>query len=474
MRKSTDGQSYPLAELNAMAPSASDDNGSRTTLDRLREKIVLALPPSASIDVHDLDRLGWAVTLSLLHGLLYIALFLSFLVSGTLSEMSKKFLAIEAPEAGTAVCEAVPVAVTGTFLADINGRWSSDKRYDKTKALYQLDMTASLVTPAAFTLAMNNFTEQLRAIGERQKGYDVVSSQIAWDAFRAVANAQANMQFRPYSQIEGTFAGLRMFYGAKYPILSSREGLCDTTSFDSPTYSNADMILSTPFPAQVSPTSVPALHPAMQNVPPFQSGSGAPIVNGNESFAAIYEPCPDQIRIEEGVFGIKYSGTNSFDMDLRSALTAFALNMGIIDVSALVLASSDSIKFGSLEVLDEIFVSENYPDMSEVQCFTLVDNPRVCFALDLDYKTYIYPVITTTTYASKSSRRPCSCPHDVLDFECNFAKQIQLTLVFSKTGDEQGILFGFRRLLPTILSTGRSRPRRWYRILPTLPIISIL
>lgn len=201
MRKSIDGKSYPLAELNAIiAPSASDDDGSRTALERLREKIVQALPPSTSIDVHDLDRLGWAVTLSLLHGLLYTALFLSFLVSGTLSEMSKKFLAIEAPEAGTAVCEAVPVAVTGTFLADINGRWSSDKRYDKTKALYQLDMTASLVTPATFMLAMNNFTEQLRAIGERQKGYDVVSSPGTpfelWQARRPICSSDHTVRSR--------------------------------------------------------------------------------------------------------------------------------------------------------------------------------------------------------------------------------------------------------------------------------------
>lgn len=120
--------------------------------------------------------------------------------------MAKKFLSQKMPSSALATCESVPVAVTGTFFADDEGRWSSSKGYDNSFPLYQLDMTATNIRPEDYTKAMQQFAAQVQAVGARQANSDVISSLIAWDFFRAAPDTDANMQFRPLSDIAQTLA----------------------------------------------------------------------------------------------------------------------------------------------------------------------------------------------------------------------------------------------------------------------------
>lgn len=141
----------PPRTKSAMQRSISKDTripgeAKLTTVDRLKEKLVQSLPLSAAIDIEDLDRLGWSVHISSLHILLYGVVLFYFVASGTITEVAKKYVALEAPSSALATCEEVPAAITATFRADMRGVWNSQLGFDNSAAIYQLQMTATEVT----------------------------------------------------------------------------------------------------------------------------------------------------------------------------------------------------------------------------------------------------------------------------------------------------------------------------------------
>ena len=409
-------------------PHIDDEGAKMSNLDRIKEKLLHALPESKSIDTGDLERLGWAHGLSIFYILLYAALLVYFVASGTVGEMAKKFLSLDAPSSDIATCESVPVAVTGTFYADRKGQWSNSKGYDKTSAVYRLDLTGTTARPEEYTKAMQQFAAQVQAVGARQAGYDIVSSLIAWGVFRTVPDIEVNMQFRPYSQIEKIFGGL---YSYK-PIISSEEGLCDTFEFANPVYTSSDNIFSTPIPPSTD-SAAPTLKPTALRAPSPRPTKAASTATTSDDDATGYVSCFDQL----GALMFGSGGAYSFDVDMRSVLMAFALNMGIIDVSALTVVYSQNRTIGSLRNVEWMdYVSDTYPDMEEVSCYRLLGKPRACFAYGLSTSTHVYPVITTNRDSGRATDdRPnslCSCPQDILEYACNLGDDMQLALVFSK------------------------------------------
>lgn len=306
-----------------------DEESKLTLLDRVQEKLEQTLPQLGSIDQEDLFRLGVSFKLALSNFLLYGALLAYFVYSGTVSEMSKKFLSVQAPDPTQAICAFVPVPVTGMYQADLRGAWSSDATFDPQLPIYELEMTGSTVDLPGYSAAIANFSSQLQAVGAKSRTLDVLSNQMLWTLYRTAPNDAAQMRLRAYADVKQSFLSLK---APPAPVLASRKGTCEAQL--SADYGYSTLVLSTSFPSSARPTAMPSQQPRSRSLPPSPPG---PVADDDGGFS--YEPCPDQVHLNrdliEGknkVFGVADSISSSFDLDLRSAATAYLLNFGIIDV----------------------------------------------------------------------------------------------------------------------------------------------
>ena len=398
-----------------------DEEGRMMFLDRVQEKLVQTLPQLGSIDHEDLSRLNVSFKLALSNLLLYCALLAYFVIDGTITQQSRKFLSLDAPSAADAVCNTVPVAVTGTYQADMHGVWSSQASYDPKTPIYELQLTGSTVDLPGYSAAMLDFSQQLQAVGSRSQGLDVLSSQALWTLFRAEHNAEAHMQLRAFADAQQTFMSLK---APPSPVLASRKGVCNAPGI-SAAYGYTTMVLTTAFPSSATPSAAPSQQPTKTSPPPTSASA-------SDDFFNIYEPCPDQVMLNRGlaegvnqVFGVAQSASSSFDLDLRSVVTAYALNFGLINVSALSVYRERPADAASGDY-SITFVSPSYPDMQPVECHFVSKQPRVCLALAGSAATgtfsYVYPVLSTSTWAGTIEASPgrlCRCPQDQDDYFCN-------------------------------------------------------
>lgn len=407
-----------------------------TLIERAEEKLINSLPFFASVDVNDLKKKGVARWLAVFHLVLYLSLLLYFVVSGTMTESNRKYLSIAAPTANTAVCEKIPVAITGVYLADKNGFWSTDKSFNPSAAIYQLTVTGTKVTEEQFTNVMKNFSVQLKAFGDRNSDLGVIGSQIAWGLFRA-NDVDSKMAIQPYAQFGQIFSIVGLFS----PIFSSAAGVCQpAVSFHRATLDPVSLKLEASFPVS-GPTTSPTSHPtARRGVPTPALPTGN---NGISSDPFLYEFCPDQISVGKDTLHLA-SPTRSMSVDMVQVITAFALNFGIIDTAGLKNTySGPNNYFGGGRV--DYWIDENYPDMQEAYCYTLPGQPRACFAQVWD--SLVYPVLTTDdSYSWRQVDRACECPRDAKNLVCNDGTSFTLALLFSKDNNNDDILHAGQKL----------------------------
>lgn len=114
------------------------------------EKLVQSLPYSKAVDMEDLETRGYARWLALANAIFYATLLFSFIGTGTVTELNRKFLALTEPKSSDAYCEPISVAITGVYQADTKGSWSTQKEFDPSRTIYELTMTGSTLTPQQY------------------------------------------------------------------------------------------------------------------------------------------------------------------------------------------------------------------------------------------------------------------------------------------------------------------------------------
>ena len=416
------------------AASNQHQHQHKTLLQQAKDKLVRSLPPFNSIDVNDLKGRGLALWLAAAHIGLYLAVGLYLLSTGTTREYDRKFLSVT-QDAGS-VCEKIPVAVTGVYLADRSGAWSTNNAYDTGWPLYELSFTGTKVTEEQYSSMMRNFTGQLQALGEKTEGLDFVGSQIAWSFFR-VADAKTKMELETTAELGQIFASFDSRFGT--PVFSSAEGVCRNPLLNPPTFDSATLVLTATVPDHAPPSSSPSLQSSQE--PPSSGLSAAPTppptLTPPPTFRSV-EFCPGQISVTDGCFGLKVNPTHSLEIDLVSSAIAYALNFGIINTSSLTKTYSRvayDAGIGVGNVLQESWVDDSYSNMQPVVCYTKLLGaglyPRVCFA------TYggtpVYPVYATIDVTTGQA---CTCPASAKNSNCNSAISFQLSLVFAKGGSD--------------------------------------
>lgn len=309
----------------------ADDDVSRTLFDRVEEKLVQTLPLLASVDAEDLTRMGVSFKLALGHFLLYGALLGYFIITGTISEVGKKFLSLQDPGPSKAKCEAVRLVISGSYLADFYGVWSTQQAYDARHPLYELYFSSSQINLHSYSAAMLGFSSQLESLSVRSQGLDVLSSQALWTLAEA-PNTEVKMQLHLFADMQQIFMSLRE---PPAPVLASRKGTCEAQL--SAAYGYSTLLLTTSFPSSARPTAMPSQRPTTPRSPSLPPSPPSPVAFDDDGGWS-YEPCPDQVHLNRylaqdktNVFGVAESTSLSFDMDLRCVATAYLLNFGIID-----------------------------------------------------------------------------------------------------------------------------------------------
>ena len=331
------------------------------------------------------------------------------MVTGTTKQLSTKYLSLDAPDPSTATCIKVPVAVTGTFLADLSGVWSTNSAFDPPTAAYQLTMTGTTVSETQYSNAMRNLTEQVHSFGTKTDQLDVIGQQIAFSFFRAL-DPQYKLTLQADAQLGIILKRLNVA-GAR-PVLSSAAGVC-LSSLLTPSWDDKRMILTVPFPDKPPPSAAPTVQPttaATTSKPTAgattnssssstrsSSSSSGTSGAGASSFVYgdSYEYCPGQISVGHSTLRVN-SATPSIDIDMASTALAFALNFGIIGTTGLTPVLSVQYQLGydgsdssGGTVYKEDWAYDYYPGMEAVRCFSKDDQPRVCLAR---YgSTYVFP-----------------------------------------------------------------------------------
>jgi len=374
----------------------------RSLFERAMKKLVQVLPPSTAVDVNDLIESGIAERLAFFYLVLYLVVLLSLLVAGTLSEQRKEYLSVKDPGRTTAICKQEPISVTGEFLADSAGRWSSNKEFDPSMAIYSVAFSGTSVTEGEFRDVMRKLSTQIQTLGQKMTEYDVIRSRIAWSFF-TIGDNSTKITFRPNAQLQEMFILVEPY---QTPVFSSYRGVCQPKErLLQPTYDYYTNTLHIDFPYALSP-----------------------------------EFCPDQLSIIEdsvsntfGLGGTK--DTSSIDVDVVQLALAFALNFGITDTAFLSKKDSSVVSGTTFN----FWVHDRYPDMRPVKCVTSPGKPRVCFGVIGSTLTSVFPVFTSATSdKNQKNETACACPQDRQDLKCNAGvgqpiiyEEVQIELLFA-------------------------------------------
>ena len=92
-----------------------------------KDRLISTIPMVRSVDIHDMKEHNLGFWIALTHLVLYLSMMLYFIVMGTLTETTRRFLSISPPGHESSVCTPIPVSVTGTYESDLSGTWITQK-----------------------------------------------------------------------------------------------------------------------------------------------------------------------------------------------------------------------------------------------------------------------------------------------------------------------------------------------------------
>lgn len=140
---------------------------------KLDEMFVSSLPMDA---IRDLPPL-YMYSVGIVVQALALALFCFFIYSGYSSGMTQEFMSLQS-DAGD--CSEVAAPITGSFLADFNGHWESNAKFDYSLAIYRFDFQALTVTTAQFYRVVQYIESKMAAFGSLGKKENLAGNLLLW------------------------------------------------------------------------------------------------------------------------------------------------------------------------------------------------------------------------------------------------------------------------------------------------------
>lgn len=210
-------------------------------------------------------------------------------------------------------CCEVPVAVTGEFMVDTNGRWETFPRFNYNFNNYDVKLTGVSYTNEEYQTLMKKISKEVKAIGARGKNRDYSWNMVAWSSFTALDSTSGSFKFFLSGDAGIIFAKSLVGIG-----FASNESACNAPVSASVNYATREIAVD------------------------VNLGCTDPPCKAN--------PCPGVLSPQG--FGYDTEGassaTMSFKVDLASINTALAVNMGILPLSNLVAYNADNARISLL------------------------------------------------------------------------------------------------------------------------------
>lgn len=275
--------------------------------------------------------------------MLFLGVFAFFLYTSYTNSVEQAFVALDKSSGD---CHEVPIAVSGTFLADRQGNWVNTPAFSYFQAAYAFTFSGLQVNSLAeYTAMMHTFRDNLKAVGSVSPNQNLAVNLIIWMAYlKRYSPAHPTMTdfstigYGQLQQMQLTGSATVIFDAQFYiGALADENGRCDiipTTSFD----------------------------PA--------NGFMVQTYNASE-----YDLVPSCVRVSPPLnYGNRPLGVNDYtiSLDVRSFAVAMAVNLGILTVSDLQKASAAviPITFNNVNYLIGQYFDVRAPLMQSIYCLT--------------------------------------------------------------------------------------------------------
>lgn len=109
----------------------------------------------------------------------FIALIIYFIYSAYHDGVTQSFISLDKTsgvckdDSSSTTCCEVPQTITGTFLADTQGRWNTQNNFSYINNNYAITVAGLEYTNAQWAEVMKNITDQLSVIGLKGENRDL-------------------------------------------------------------------------------------------------------------------------------------------------------------------------------------------------------------------------------------------------------------------------------------------------------------
>jgi hypothetical protein len=314
-----------------------------------------------SDDIRDLPSFH-AFTLGSFIYTISIAAFVTFIVVGYLQDRSSRFLALTSD---SGECKPVPKTVSGQFLADVNGEWEGSDKFIYSKAIYRFTLPNYEGTNQEYAFMMEKALDQTEVMGQEGYQRNLGINILAWTVFSStIRRGGSANQFSMSGSPRAVFD--RRIFSAAFAGIGGQCPIRPSVSYNT---DSAQLTLKFSYNEFISnPSCFNLIDPRHMGYMDFYSGP---------NFQIVY--------------------------DARSALTALAINYGLLSIDELELIPGTT--FTELVRGENLTVSQyyypRYPGMRPLVC---LNSPVIC-VLQI-YESYLYPLFN---HLGNDPTRPLYC-----------------------------------------------------------------
>mmetsp|Transcript_26260 Transcript_26260/g.58981 ORF Transcript_26260/g.58981 Transcript_26260/m.58981 type:complete len:354 (+) Transcript_26260:173-1234(+) len=144
---------------------------------------------------------GWKFAALSVHNVALVAIVTYFVYTAYVDGVTSSFISIDPKagvcrgEANSQTCCEVPQSITGTFLADTQGKWNTEPGFNPVNGNYAVTVVGLEYTNKQWTEVMESITAQMKAVGERGADRDLSWNLIAWSSFSAHNVERGSLRF---------------------------------------------------------------------------------------------------------------------------------------------------------------------------------------------------------------------------------------------------------------------------------------
>lgn len=375
--------------------------------------------------MEDWNAAGWALPIILMNYGIFLAIWLYFVVVLTTADMTTKFLSLATDDL-TQICEEIPRQVNMRVQADIFGAWSTKSTYQGNASAFEIEFSGSNITTQQFKTTMEGFKDQLQALSAKASKRDAGWNAMVWTSF-SFKNVESQMMFYSTADINTVYTS-----SIQMGVLTSAQGgMCDNYRqigyYDS-SLGLLKYVVPTPY---VESSTLGGFF-----VPNLTRSD--PIYEADYIHAAWEDACPDQFRALawEGWSTSPYTNQLELSYDIRTAVTAMSLNIGMIKFDSLLSTTPAYGPSASGGLPGTWWIDPLYAPMEPIFCVdkqklrdqhilpltnVQINGNPLCFVVKQTKQIplFYYPFTISMYIDSNLSIWHCECPRDAETPGCN-------------------------------------------------------